>query len=611
MKPDGTIAKVLITGMLGLGFVGAGCHSSSDGKGKLLATGTGAITSDLGALPPGILPAGFAGSPALLEGPRVDIVSPVRASHTTSRRIAIEGVVTDTGGGISDVRVQGRKVTPDATGAFREEVDLDVGLNTIEVQAFDRQNHRRSRFVNVIAGDLVAEADALPESASVRLTDDALDLIEPQIVDGIEAQRATIIQQALATPVQNGTKIKSFSFGAVGAAIDLVPGGVRFNATIQNVAMDIEHKAKVLLVFSTTKKGTIRASAMVIEGVAQVSVTNGQVTTNVIQVTATANGFTVPDWVPGSEVGTIKRGLENGFAASAARALGQGLNDAFKTTSGTSTQGGAGTGLNIDWSLSTLTCDATGATAIFAANARPQAPATVGAETRSVLVRGGLSNLTGGGATGPNVAMAVHQDLVNRSLHAAWRGGALKQTIDQAALARLNPGSNQRLDTSALIAMAPELAAVLQPGIPIELLVEGELPTVLTFRSSPLPHLLDIGALKVTTVVLDPVKGRTVLGEASYAIRAEVTFVEKQGKLAIEPAGQTTVLVDSLGQAQPGAELVLEKMAQSMGPQLLQLAIGNQQGFSLPAVKGFVVSNLRLQHLDRNIVGVGTATKAP
>lgn len=612
MKPDGTIAKVLVTGMLGLGFVGAGCHSSSDGQGKLLASGTaaGINSGGLGVLPPGMLPPGLGGSPALLEGPQVDIVSPARASHTTSRRIAVEGVVTDLGGGVADVRVQGRKVTLDSAGAFREEVDLEVGMNTIEVEAFDRANHRRSRFVNVVAGDLAPEGEALPSVATFRLTDGALDIMEPQIVAGIEAQRPQIIAQALATPVQNDTKVTGFNFGAVNAGVDLVPGGMRFQATIQNVAMDIEHKAKFLLVFSTTKRGTVRASSVVIDGVAQVSATNGQVSVNVVQIGATANGFSVPDWVPGSETANVKRALENGFAASASRAFGQGLADAFKDTSGTSSSGQPGAGLDVEWKLSTLQCDATGANMMFSANAKPQAAASVGAETRSVVTRTGASNLTGGSTGGPNVAMALHQDLVNRVLHAAWRGGALKQTIDQAALVRLDPNTTTRLDTTALMAMAPELAAVLQPGIPIELIVEGELPSVMTFRASPLPHLLDVGGLKVTTVIVDPSKGRTVLGEASYSIRAEVTFVEKAGKLVIQPAGQTTVLVDSLGQAQPGAELVLEKMARTMGPQLLGMALGRQDGFALPPVKGMTVTNLSLQHLDGNVVGIGTAVKA-
>lgn len=614
MKPDGTIAKLLVTGMVGLGFVGAGCHSSSDGQGKLIASGTGAITSDLSAVPPGMLPPGFTGSPALLEGPQVEIVSPVRASHTTARRVTVEGVVTDLGGGVNDVRVQGRAVTLAAGGAFSEEVDLAPGMNTIVVEAWDGGGHRRSRFVNVIAGDLAPEGEAVAEAASIRVTDAALDLIEPKIVQGIEAQRAQITQQALAMNPGEDTKVTSFSFGAVGAGVDLIPGGVRFTSTIDDVAMGIEHKAKVLFVFSTTKRGTVRAQRMQIEGLAQVSVTNGVVTTSVVQVTATSSGFSVPDWAD-SQAGAIRRSFESGFAAAAAQALGQGLRDAFKTTSGTITQGGqAGQTLpmQLDWSLSALTCDDTGATAIYGANVRPPA-ATAGAETRSIVVKGGLANLTGGGGgNGPNVAMAVHQDVINRALHAAWRGGALNMTIDQATLAATNPSSPVRLDTTTLIALAPELAAVIQPGLPVELVIEGQLPAVMTLAASPLPHRLDVGALKVTTIVVDPVSGRTPMGEASYSIGAEVAIVPTaSGELTLQPAGRTEVHVDALGQAQAGAELVLEKMATQLGPQLLQMALATQKGLVLPAMQGVTVSGLALQPLDRNLVVLGTASAAP
>lgn len=613
MKPDGTIAKLLVTGMVGLGFVGAGCHSSSDGQGKLIASGTGAISSDLSAVPPGMLPPGFTGSPALLEGPQVEIITPARASHTTARRVTVEGVVTDLGGGVSDVRVQGRQVTLAPGGAFSEEVDLTPGMNTIVVEAWDQAGHKRSRFVNVIAGDLVDEGEALTEAASIRVTDAALDLIEPGIVQGIEAQRAQITQQVLATRVDDDTKVTSFTFGRVGAGVDLIPGGVRFTATIDDIAMGIEHKAKVLLVFSTTKRGTVRAQQMRIEGLAQVNVVDGVATTNVVQVTATSSGFSVPDWAD-SQAGAIRRSFENGFAGAAAQSLGQGLREAFKTTSGTITQGAGGVqgpALHLDWTLSGLVCDDVGATAIFAVNVRPPA-ATVGAEKRSVVVRGGLANLAGGGGSGPNVALAVHQDVVNRALHAAWRGGALSLTIDQARLAAMNPSTPVRLDTTALISLAPELAAVVQPGLPVELVIEGQLPAVMTLRSGPLPHRLDVGALKVTTVVVDPVDGRRTLGEAAYSIGAEVAIVPTAtGELTLQPVGRTEVHVDALGQAQPGAELVLEKMAAALGPQLLQMALATQQGLVLPVIQGVSVSNLSLQQLDGNLVVLGTATAAP
>lgn len=606
---DTTIARMLVGGMLGLGLVGAGCHSSSDGQGKLLAAGTAAaVGSDLSALPPGVSIPGLPASPALLEGPQVDIVSPARASFTTGRKVTVEGVVTDLGGGVSDVRVAGRKVTPDASGAFRAEVDLEPGMNTIAVEAWDAANHRRERFVSVIAGDLAPEADALADAATSRITEAAFDLIEPSITSGIEAQRAQIVQQVLATRLSNDdTKIKGFRFGAVRSAVDCVPGGVTFTITIDDLAMEIEHKAKVLLVFSTTKRGTVRAQRLEITGITQVGVQGGQPVSRVVQVTATAQGFSVPDWASGEQT-NIRRAFENGFAASAAAGIGDGLTKALQTRSGTIAPpaGSPGPAVSIDWTMDTLAFDAAGATATFSANARvPQA--TVGTETRSVVVRSGLANLTGGSPSGPNVALAVHQDLLNRALHAAWRGGAMTMTLDQATLARLAPQSPLVLDTSSLIALAPELAAVVAPGLPIELRLEGKLPTVVRLRAGPLPHLLDIGALQVTTVVLDPTKGPTVLGEASYAVRAEVQMVERQGKLVLESAGSVEVHVDALGAPQAGAELVLEKMAAQLGPNLLTMALAGQQGVALPSVQGVSLSGLRVQALDGNLIVLGTA----
>jgi hypothetical protein len=606
-----SVGRWLASGVLGLGLGlgGVGCHGSQDGTGALLASGTAALGSDLSALPPGGIP-GLPASPALLEGPLVDITSPARATFTTDRKVTVEGVVTDLGGGVSDVRVAGRAVTPDASGAFRAEVDLEPGMNTITVEAWDQSNHRRERFVSVLAGDLAPETDPVAQAASLRVTDAALDLIEPAIAQGIEAQRAQLVQQVLATPVGDGTTIKGFRFGAVHAGVDLVAGGARFTVSIDDLAMDIETKTKVLLVFTSTKSGTVRASRLDIEGVATIGAQGGKVSTNVVQVKATTQGFSVPDYAS-SQAATIRATFERGFAAAAAKGIADGLAKAFATTSGTITPpaGLAGPAVSLDWALSSLACDDAGATAVFSANARVATP-TVGQETRSLVVGGGIANLAGGGATGPNVALAVHQDLVNRALHAAWRGGALRLTLDQATLQRLSPQTQVTLDTTTLIGLAPELAAVVQPGLPVELEVDGELPAVMRLRGAPLPDVLDVGALKVTTFVLDPVKGRTALGEASYALHAEVGVVANGGQLTLAPQGQVEVHVDALGAPQPGAELVLEELARAVGPQLLQLALTSQQGLVLPAVQGYSVGGLQVQGMDANLILLGTAQAA-
>jgi hypothetical protein len=506
MKQPGTIGRWLTSGVvgLGIGFASTGCHSSSDGKGALIGGTAAAVSSgsaaaggsglSASALPPGISIPGLPADPSVLEGPRVDIVSPSNGAYVAGGQVKVEGVVTDLGQGIAELHVAGRTVPVGPGGAFSETVDLPAGgLQTIVVEAWDRAQHRRARHVSVMLGATGDEATALENVSALRVTETALDLVEPSIAQGVEAQRAQITQQALATPVGNDTKITGFRFGKVGATVDAAPGGARFVVTIDDVQMDIEHKAKFLLVFNTTKKGTVRAQQVRIEGLTAIAVQGGRATTQVLGVTAATSGFSVPDWAS-SEQGTIKRTFEQSFATAGARGLDQGLADAFKSTSGSMAQNVQGLQLTLDWALKTLACDEAGITAIFAANVKPQAATAGQAGKDSFVSKVGLANLSGGSTGGPNVGVAVHEDLVNRTLHAAWRGGALKFTLDKTTAAALPPGSPS-LDTNALLAVAPELAAVgVTPGLPVELEVQGDLPAVVRFRGTQGPHRLSLGA---------------------------------------------------------------------------------------------------------------------
>lgn len=599
------VAKLLVGGLLGLSGVGAmGCNGSSDGKGTLLATGTATVGTSLGTLAPGVSIPGLPADPSALEGPRVDIASPADGTVQTDRRVTVSGVVTDSGQGVAEVHVAGRTVQLDASGAFRETVDLPAGLNTILVEAWDNAQRRRERQVSVLVGDTADENAELPNVASARVTETALDLIEPKIAAGVEAEKAKIVAQALSTKVNDETKITGFRFGKVGAQVDAAPGGVRFQITIDDVQMDLEYKAKFLLVFSSTKRGTVRAQQMRLEGVTNVAVVNGVATTQVVGVTATAINLTVPDWASG-ETNTIRRSLEAAFSTAGAQGLQQGLSQAFATTKGTIAQKVQGKDLSVDWSLGTLTCDEAGITATYGANIRP-AQATSGKAMGSFVSKVGLANLTGGAATGPNVAVAMTEDLLNRSLHAAWRGGALDFILDAATAAATLPPGSPALDTSSLLAVAPELAAVgLLPGLPLELEVESALPAVVRLRGQQGPHLLSMGALKVTMTVVAPT-GRLVLAESVYAVDAEFALVEQGGKLSIAPAGKMDIHADALTN-QPGAELILERLAATVGPQLISSALAQQAGVALPTVQGISVTGLTLGGVDGNLVLLGTA----
>ena len=592
---------------------GVGCNSKRDGQGTLLATGTGAATAGItsgatpGALPPGTPP--IAGMPqaAALDGPSIEITSPVPGAAVTGPRVTVEGVVTDLGLGVAEVHVAGRTVPIDPSGVFRAEVDVTPGVETILVEAWDTTQRRRARHVSVVAGDLAAETDLLPGAAAIRASDAALDLIEPQVAQGVEAQRAQIVQQVLATRLGNDTKMTGFRFGAVGADVDAIQGGARFTISIADLAMDIEHKAKILFVFNTTKRGTIRAQRLDIEGTAAISVQAGQPSVRMIQVVARTQGFSVPDWADGEE-GNIRRGLEQSFAQAAAPAFDQALQAAFRTTAGTQAQTVAGKPVRVDWRLERLAFDDDGLTAVLGANVQADRVVNANGPTGSVARRRALPTLAGGGQAGStNAGLALGEDLLARALHAAWRAGAMDMRLDAAAAQRMGVPA---LDTTALLLLAPELSQVVAPGLPVVLDVKATLPPTLTVNASG-QHRLALGGLRVTTLVQDPQQGLVPLADADWAIEADVTLVARGGQLVLEPGAAPPVChVDTVGAAAPGTETVLDRMAPARGAQLLRAALAGQGALTAPALPGFTLDDLRPSAVDGALVVLGTAKPA-
>ena len=583
--------------MASAGLLAQGCGSSK--KVHSARGGTSAATS--GGVTSGSLPGGTS---AAARAPELSITAPARGSWVPGLSVAVEGQAIDRGGGLGAITVAGLPATVEADGRFQAQVPLQAGLNTIVVEARDRAGGRTERHVSVIAGATAPEDQLVSQAAGVRITDLALDGLEPMIGTAIEGQRAAISQQVLATRVPDVT-LTGFNYGPATGAIDCVPGGLKVQVQVANVVLGISATVKILF-FSQTYRGNITAQRLVLEAGADVGVQDGRPSVRLSQVVARAEGFAVPDFASDRRV-EIQQQFQQAFAQAATANLASALQQALAAAvlSGTTRQSVLGRDLEARWALQSLAFDPDGLTATVGANVgaleRPY-----GAEAPGSVAAGNpLPAMTGAGGQN-NVALALHQDAMNRTLHAAWRAGALSNDLDQSKLDQLFGGLAETITTSTLMQAVPQLQGKFLPGLPLVLTVEGKLPPVVSVPDRGQAQLeLAFGEMNFRLQLLDPKSGPVTVLQAVCAARVPAQLVEQAGEFRIQPVGEPALHVDVIGEDMPGTEKLLEQLAaQATGPAFAS-SLTRIQGLMLPAVSGFRLTGLTFQALDRCLVVQG------
>jgi len=589
---------------LACGVATVGCNHSSKGGGRTLSGTVNTVNqANAGASQLALL---GDGGPVSL-GPTVEIVSPPRGTFAPAGPLQIQGVASDAGNGVARVVVDGVDATVDPTGLFQVQVTAEPGMNTWLIQAFDHAGELTEKHVSVLAGEFGDELAILPDAATVRMTDNAINQFEPELAAELIKQRDQIRQQVLATPVPD-IKLTDFRFGDVTIALDAASGGMRFLARIQDVELDIEASARILLVIKKDFKGTIRAGQVEITGDLAFGVQGNQASGQVLQTSATASGFSVPDFAR-SQTGQILDSFESAFADAARQNLETLLQDAMiaQNRRGTLSQDIGGKALTIDWLLNTLAFDEDGVTAAFDGNIMAEQP-IYGSHTGSFVVGGLAPNLVGGGP-GPNLALSFHQDALNRALHAAWRAGALEHDLDQAAFDKAGIPTN--MTTSGLMQAVPELNDYLVPDLPLVMRIEGKLPPLLRVDPTA-PHLfdIDIADLNVQLDVIHPTEGAITLINAVFTIEADANLGPGEDNgFVLEPVGVPTIRVDVDGRALPGSETMLESMLDAMAPQLFEGSLSQVKLVAIPTVRGVDMVGVNLSKYESSVVVLGNAVR--
>jgi len=372
-------SKKLTGGVVGIGILtlfAAGCGSRRKGDGDR-ARGAATVRSSSPTRPGQAGTLGRRLAPGAEEGPRVELTSPARGTFADSPRIEVAGVVHDAGGGVAEVHVNGADADLDpATGAFRAPGELSGGLHTLVVEAWDAGGLRRGRHVSVLGGPFAPEDELLTDAAAVRVSDAALDQLEPLLSELLAGQKARLRRRVLATPVGRDTDLEGFDFRAIRVGLDAVPGGVAFDLSVRGVALAIEHEVEILF-FTRKLEGTIRVRDVRVRGRLDASVRDGRIQADLRGVTADLVGLDVPDFAEGREA-DIARRLRRGIRDGAARAAAEALAGVVRSDLGRSstTQTVLGEPLDVGWTVETLAFDDRGATVRIELRRTPRRPPT-------------------------------------------------------------------------------------------------------------------------------------------------------------------------------------------------------------------------------------------
>ncbi|MCO5167404.1 MAG: N-acetylmuramoyl-L-alanine amidase [Planctomycetes bacterium] len=565
-----------------------------------------------------------AGAVAAPPGPQVEVISPRSAAAVTGASVLVEGVVVDDGHGVVRVAVNGVDVAA-GPGPFQASAPVEPGVNTLVVEAWDARGGRTERHVSVLGGPLRPADQAIARGAEVALAGAAAPLV---------ANFQTQTTSGGASAVPNGMPPTRFIAAHSGNYTRRSGRTIRYIiihtiegseagciSWFQNPASRVSahyvlsHAGRVTQMVRDEDRawhaGNYNEQSIGIENEGWAGRNNWTDTQYRVlaQLTrALCDRYGIPKTrahiLAHSEVASHKSDPGRFFDWDRFMTLVRGTGATTTTSPRPSTQTvtlGNGRELAVAWSPRPVTTSGGVSRVELDVNVAPRTPLP-GRLASSVVLgtpRAAASQPTGNAAG--NVGLAVHQDLLNRSLQAAWRGGALDLRLTPSSLALLAPGTTGTLDRDALVAQDPALGALLPPGSSLAIELTPALPP--TARVLPRGELaLRVGALEARLDRIDA-GGTTPLGVVTLALDAPA-WVEGHGPTArLATAGPGEVRAD----VAPGQAAGLDRLAHALAPALRDAALGALAGVPLPTPPGIDLVGLSLGTSGDTVTGVGTA----
>lgn len=543
-----------------------------------------------------------AGITSETPGPLVELTSPASAATVIGASVAVVGSTGDLGHGVTRVAINGQEVATQA-GLFQATVPLDPGVNTLVVEAWDQRGARTERHVSVLAGARARTSAPLPAAAEVALRGAAAPLVSNFQTAGTTGAVGMPPTRFIAAYSGNYTRRVGRTIRTV--VIHTIEGSeAGCISWFQNPAARVSahyvlsHAGRVTQMVREADRawhvGQINDQAIGIENegyAGRNNWTDVQYRTLAQLTRSICDRHGIPldrahiighVEAPGATHTDPGRFFDWARFMNLVRSSGSTPPRPRPSTQTITT--GSGKALDVLWTPRTPVT-ANGVTRVeFDVNVRTRTPLP-GRLAESVVVRTPRRVLLSfAGVATNDVGVSVHQDVLNRALHAAWQAGALDLRLTAAQLSLLAPGTTATLDAAELVRRDPRLASVLPAGSSLELSLSPELPptTLLTSRGE---LLLRVGALDVLVDVVDATGQTTSLGTLRCAVEVPS---------GIDGHGATSRLVGAPPQSElhvelPGTStnaLDLRRLAEATAPALRDAILGALSGIVLPTPGG-------------------------
>ncbi len=399
--------------------------------------------------------------------------------------LTFNGSVGDANG-VSSVTVNGTGVAVSADGSFANTLLVDWGINFVEIVAEDTFGEQNSRTCAFLASDdWDSPFSYLDDSISLKLLQGAIDDNATGDIDSLNdllyrVLNSSGLRNELHSALTAANPLKPDScdqqvcvFGACAcvfrssivyrnitiggpqsSSLDLVPGGLRATATARN--LDLEARVESTLYDGT---GHVELDSISVDLTLDVGLVNGQPSASVRQVNAVnvgninldfpGFGGLIIDILEGLFEGTIRNLIRDTMRDFIEDSFNQVLDDVFSSldvsTLGTSFNipqlDGTGT-VRVNFGLDFSSIQVLGSRATFGLGTRfLPASTTVGTPTLGVARQPGLVLINP--TTTTSAVVAIHISVINQVLHALWKGGFFRATIDGSTLGGNFPAGTQ------------------------------------------------------------------------------------------------------------------------------------------------------------------------
>lgn len=465
-------------------------------------------------------------------------------------------------------------------GKFDAKIELERGINLIEVSAID--GNKQSLFVRngVLAGDFKSADDAVEESIFLRVNEGgfrrigeiAEESLTSDFVNGALSGMNPVYSDSYGVwgwdAVTIAANIDSITFDTPSFDFDPRDGAIDLTATLPNVYVDIYAWGEAIG-FDFDSDVAIGASSAVLTATLGISAQNGRLDVDITDPLITLNGFWYNTDLLPSEVtdlllvDTIRATVEEMLVSSIQEMVPPLLDETLSGLDPSFSTELMGLSVDIEFEFADADIDKDGVALTLDMDVavpptgKKSAPGFLGADLGTPEVD-----------TQADVAGAVSDDLLNRVLYEAWAGGLLDLTLST------EDGS---LDPLILLPLKAEKGTIK---------VEAMLPPVVVERDGKLQA--QVGELMVTIDTPGGALGDYLTASVTAFVELEVKIEDGALVLALgEPDLTLMVRENALGASNETATSIV---TQALPIDSLLLLLGDFS-FPLPSLYGIVIDN--------------------